>query len=101
MDKRNFDQDNSTVEVKSKSRLFALLSLVLGILSVCLGMFPVPGLILGALAVALSVISRIRMGYFDSLALVGLVGGAIGLAFSASMLVITQLFGDVFASFGA
>lgn len=100
MDNRNYDQESMTVEVKSRSRLFALLSLLFGILSIMLGLFGAVGVIFGAISIALAVISRVSMGYFDSLALIGLIAAIIGVAAGVSFLIANELFGVGFMSLG-
>ena len=96
----NYDVENKTVEIKSRSRLFALLSLIFGILSATLSIFGIAGIILGALAVTFAVVSRVRMSYFDSLALIGLITAIIGIATSGSLLVANELFGTGYMSLG-
>lgn len=100
MDNNNFDRESRTVEIKSRSRLFALLSLVFGILSAILSIFGVAGIILGICAVAFSIISRVRMSYFDSLSLIGLIAAIIGIAACGSLLIASSLFGNGFMNFG-
>lgn len=100
MNNEGYERENQTVEVKSRSRLFALLSLIFGILSVALGIVGVVGIVLGALAAVCSIISRVRMGYFDSLSLIGLIAAIIGIAAGGSLFVASELFGQGFMDFG-
>ena len=74
---------------RPKNMGFSVASLALGILSVvccCLGY---GGAILGALAVAFSIISKKRLGYFDGMSIAGLVLGIFGFVFSVSLIIIT------------
>lgn len=100
MNNEGMDRENQTVEIKSRSRLFALLALIFGILSAMLSLFGIAGIVLGACAVVCSVISRVRMGYFDSLSLIGLIAAIIGIAAGGSLLIATELFGNGFMNFG-
>ena len=74
---------------KPRSMLYSILSLVCAIVSVliccCGGWF---GLGLGALAIAFSVIARRHLGYFDGMAIAGLVLGICGVLFGAAMAVV-------------
>ena len=100
MNNDSLESENQTVEIKSRSRLFALLSLIFGILSAILSVFGIAGIILGACAVACSVISRVRMSYFDSLSLIGLVAAIIGIAVGGTLLIANELFGNGFMNLG-
>ena len=100
MNNEGLDRENQTVEIKSRNRLFAFLSLVFGILSAILSLFGVAGIILGVCAVVCSVISRVRMSYFDSLSLIGLIAAIIGIAAGGSWLIASELFGNGFMNFG-
>ena len=74
---------------RPRTRIYSILSLVCSIVSVligcCGGWF---GLGLGALAIAFSVISRRHLGYFDGMAIAGLVLGICGVLFGAAMAVV-------------
>ena len=99
MNNEGLDRENQTVEIKSRNRLFAFLSLVFGILSAILSLFGAVGIVLGVCAVAFSIISRVRMSYFDSLALIGLVAAIIGIVAGGTILVANELFGQGFMNF--
>ena len=64
----------------------ALISGVLAILCCCLGY---TGIVFGAVAVALSIFSRKKLGYFDGMAIAGLILGIFGFVFGVAMLVMT------------
>ena len=99
MNNDSLDRENQTVEIKSRSRLFALLSLVFGILSAILSTLGAVGIVLGVCAVICSVISRARMSYFDSLSLIGLIAAIIGVVAGGTILVANELFGQGFMNF--
>ena len=67
---------------KTKSLIWAALSVVFSLLS--LGLFFVfwVNLALAIVGIILSVVSRIRMGYFHNVAIAGLIIGIIGAVFS-------------------
>lgn len=73
----------TVMEGKQKNRVWSVSSLVIGILSVLCCCFDWPGLIFGVLAIVFSIISRKNLGYFDGLAIAGLILGIFGLVFSA------------------
>ena len=64
----------------------ALISGVLAILCCCLGY---TGIVFGAVAVALSIVSRKKLGYFDGMAIAGLILGIFGFVFGVAILVMT------------
>ncbi len=72
------------MEVKSKSRGFAVASLVLGILSVVCCCFLYVTLAMAILSIIFAIVSRRKMGYFDPLALAGLILGIIGAVFGVA-----------------
>ena len=58
---------------RPKTMAWSIASMVLGIISViccCLGW---SGLVLGALAVGLAIVSRVTLGYFDGMTIAGLI----------------------------
>ncbi len=77
----------SYMEVRSKSRGFAVASLVLGILSIVCCCLTYAGLAMAVLAIIFAAVSRKKMGYFDPLALAGLILGIIGAVFGVSVIV--------------
>ena len=66
-----------------RSRGWSVASMVLGILSVLCCCISYGGLVMGLLAIVFAVISRRNLGYFDGMALAGLVLGIIGTVFGA------------------
>ncbi len=83
------------IEVKSNKRGFAVASLVLGILSIVCCCLSYAGFVMALLAVIFAVVSKTKMGYFDPLAVAGLVLGIIGLVFGAAIIIC-----DLLARFG-
>lgn len=70
-----------------RSRGWSVASLVLGILSVLCCCITYGGLIMGVLAIVFAVISRRNLGYFDGMAIAGLVVGIIGTVFGISIVI--------------
>ena len=66
---------------------WSVASMVIGIISVVCCALGWTGLILGAAAVALSIISRRKLGYFDGMSVAGLILGIFGFVFGVSMLI--------------
>ena len=79
---------------KTKSMVWSVCSLVFGIASVALSMLGWVALILGVLAVAFSVISRFKLGYFDGKAIWGLILGIFGIVFGIVMIVWNVIFSE-------
>lgn len=84
---------------KPKTRGWSVVSLVVGIISVlccCLGW---AGLVFGAVAVIASIISRRSLGYFDGLAIAGLVLGIFGIVFGGAILITSYTQADFWNEF--
>lgn len=86
------DEDNEYVyktvmEGKRKSRAWSVASLVVSIFSVICCCLPWPGIVLGALSIVFAVISRKNIGYFDGLAIAGLIVGIFGVVFNVTMII--------------
>ncbi len=95
----NFNQYNNggfsyqtVMEMKSRNRGFAIASMILGILSILCCCFTYIGIALSIIAIVFAVVSRVRMGYFDGMAIAGLVLGIIGFVFGVSILIIDIAF---------
>ena len=71
---------------KPKSAVWSVISLVLGVLSVVWGLFGWHGMIFGILAIIMAVISRARLGYFDTFTVAGMILGIFGAVFGISRL---------------
>ena len=82
---KNDDGEERYYEViddsKPKSKIFSVISLILGVASVLLGFTGWPALILGALAIVFSIVSRVKLGYFDTMGIAGLMLGIFGIVF--------------------
>lgn len=66
---------------------WSVASMVIGIISVVCCTLGWTGLILGAAAVVLSLVSRRKLGYFDGMSVAGLILGIFGFVFGVSMLI--------------
>lgn len=77
----------NVIDAKSSNRGFAIASLVLGILSIVCCCLTYVGLAMAIMAVVFAIVSRGKMGYFDPLALTGLILGIIGVVFGISTVV--------------
>lgn len=80
----------SVIEGKKKSRVWSVVSLICSIISLLCCCFPVMGIVLGILAIVFAVVSRSSIGYFDGLAIAGLIVGIFGLVFSVAIFVIAN-----------
>lgn len=74
------------MEDKQKNRIWSVGSLVIGIFSVLCCCFEWPGLIFGVLAIVFAILSRKNLGYFDGLAIAGVILGIFGTVFSVFMI---------------
>ncbi len=81
---------------KPKSLGFSITSMVLGILGVVCCCFGWTGLILGALAIVFSVVSRAKIGYFDGFSIAGLILGIFGVCFGVLFIVFSLVVGTFF-----
>ncbi len=87
--------DGGYMEVKSNKRGFAVASLILGIVSVVCCCISYAGLAMAILAIIFAVVSKRKMGYFDPLAVAGLILGIVGTVFGATVVLV-----DVLSRFG-
>ena len=78
---------------KPKSLGWSIASIVLGIISVLYGFIGWIGIIIGAAAICFAVISRVRLGYFNTMSVAGLILGIFGMVFGISYLLFTVIFG--------
>ncbi len=100
-DNNDFKSGNNEFEYKGASNFgkpktmgWSIVALVSGIISViccCLG---IAGIVLGAVAIASSIISRKALGYFDGLSIAGLILGVFGVVFGASILAAFAVLGE-------
>ena len=83
----------------NKTRVWSLASLVAAVFSIVFCFLPVLGIIFSLFSVALSVVSRRVLGYFDGLSIAGLTVGIFGFVFGIgysilqAVLINTNLFG--------
>lgn len=76
------------------SRIWSVVSLVVGIISVIFSYFSWFALICGLVAVALAVFSRITLGYFDGISIAGLIVGIFGVVFGLAGIVASYVLTD-------
>lgn len=74
---------------KPKTKGWAVASMVLGILSVVCCCFGWSGILMGAGAIILAIVSRRNLGYFDGMTIAGLILGIFGFVFGATVLIYT------------
>ncbi len=97
-----FDEGNDyifkmvTPSGRRKTYGWSVASMVLGILSVICCCTGYAGIVFGALAIIFAVISRKNLGYFDGMAVAGLVLGIIGFVLGAAILIASFTMDDAF-----
>ena len=74
-----------------KSRAWSVASIAVAVASVICCCLPWFGLVSGILAVVFAVVSRKAIGYFDNLAIAGLIVGIFGIVFGVSNMVLNYL----------
>ena len=74
---------------KKRTMLFSALSVILAVISISLAVFYIPSLILGVLSIGAAVYSRLILGFFDKLTLIGLILGIFGVIFGVGSLILT------------
>ncbi len=74
--------------IPKATKICSILSLISAVLAVLLCPIYYVGIALGFLAIVLAVVSSMRLGYFDSLSVVGLIIGIFGLIFSVFVLIL-------------
>ncbi len=74
-------------QVRSRTRIWSVISIVSAILSVLLCHFYYAGMILSAVSVGSAVVSRRTLGFFDRISIFGIMIGIMGLVFSVFMLI--------------
>lgn len=75
------------MEMKSKSRLWSVIALGLGILSVALSFVFWLGLLFGIAAIIATVVSRINLGYFDRISVAALIISIFGVVCSLIVMI--------------
>ncbi len=75
------------MEMKSKSRLWSVIALSLGVLSVGLCFIFWLGLLFGIAALIATVVSRINLGYFDRISVAALIISIFGSVFSLIIMI--------------
>lgn len=81
----------SVTPERPKTMAYSVASLLLALMSIgCCCMWQI-SVLLGALAIVFAVLSRRHLGYFDSMAVVGLIVGIVGTVFGAFVMVVDLL----------
>ncbi len=78
----NKDEEESELSpnITHGTRLWALIAIILSAVGIILVFVPAVGIFFGAAGVVFAVVSRVKNGYFYSLAITGLILGVIALA---------------------
>lgn len=79
-------------EKNKNSRAWSVASIGAGILSIIFCFLPILGIIFSLISVALAVVSRRVLGYFENLAVIGLVIGIFGAVFGIAYSVFQALY---------
>ena len=79
-EEKEFDFKN-ILEKNKNSRVWSVAAVILGALSIILFRIPVLGMILALVSVCIAVVSRKILGYFDGVAIAGLIVGIFGIVF--------------------
>lgn len=74
---------------KRKTHAFSVVSLVTGIFSILCCCSAYGGLVLGVCAIVFAIVSRRHLGYFEGMALAGLVCGIMGTLFSLLIILLS------------
>ncbi|MDY3846355.1 MAG: hypothetical protein SOZ62_05590 [Eubacteriales bacterium] len=88
------DNNNLFMQMQPKSNAFSIVSLILGIVSItfsCINYLP---LVLSVLAITFAVVHRVYTGRFNGMAIAGMTCGIIGLAISATLLIVSIVYID-------
>ena len=82
---------------RPKTLGWSVASMTVGILSViCCCVFPWAGCVFAVAAIALSIVSRTTLGYFDGMAIAGLILGIFGLIFGIASILMIMLIDEEF-----
>ena len=74
---------------KPKTKGWSVASMVIGIISVVCCCFGWSGIIMGAGAIILAIVSRRNLGYFDGMTIAGLILGIFGFVFGITIVIYT------------
>ena len=84
----------NVITKNGNTRLFSVIAVFFAALSVILSFVPWVGFIFGLVSIAFSLISRKKLGYFEGIALVGLIVGIFGFVFSFAGIILSASFAD-------
>ena len=81
----------TVMDGKEKSRVWSVASIAIAAASLLCCVFPYPAILLGALAIVFALFSRRNIGYFDGLAIFGLIIGIAGIVFGVGGLLLSYI----------
>ena len=74
---------------RRKTMGWSMAALIAGVLAIMCCFLGYTGIVFGAVAVTLSIVSRKKLGYFDGMSIAGLILGIFGFVFGVAILVMT------------
>ena len=84
---KSYETENKK-QPQQKSRIWSVSALIFAILSVILCFVPVLSIIFGALAIGLSIVSRLKIAYFDGVGLAALIVSICGIVFAFACIIL-------------
>ena len=93
---QNYNEENYAYEIlnpngRPKSRIYSVLALIMGILSIASVTAAYLAIVAGVLAIGFSVVSRKKLGYFDGMSIAGLIVGIFGAALAVGFLILINI----------
>ena len=84
-------QNNYAYEVlmRPKSRVWSVVAIVFGILSILCCCMNYIGIIVGALSIVFAIISRKKLGYFDTTSIVAIIVAIFGIVLSLAVIIVS------------
>ncbi len=90
--RRVYEEQTASVPFdKPKTMAYSVVALVLSILSVVCCCSGFVSAVFGVVAIVFAIVSRVHLGYFDSMSIVGLILGIIGVVFGVFLGIVTML----------
>ncbi len=78
-------------EPRKKSRIWSVSALIFAVLSIMLCFVPVLSIIFGLAAIALTIVSRVSIGYFDGVGLASIIVGIFGVVFAFAYIILNLI----------
>jgi thiol:disulfide interchange protein len=85
--KKIFETDERKAP-KQKSRIWSVTALIFAVLSLALCFLPVLSIIFGVLAIGLSIVSRLKIAYFDGVGIAAIIVGIFGVVFAFAVIIL-------------